>query len=83
MVALIVERSSSRCASCNGNASPREYSHIHGGPKSMWVKGSSLDDENGCGVTYTSPIFPYANDLDEKKRLRDRLGLCKLKIMGE
>ncbi len=51
---IIIEGWSSYCSHCGGNASPRERHHVHGGPKSMWDKDSSLSNQNGCGARFTN-----------------------------
>jgi hypothetical protein len=52
---VIIGGWSSKCSACGGNADYYEDSHISGGPKSMWDKGSSLDEKNGCGAVWDEP----------------------------
>lgn len=62
MTRVIVGGSSSNCSACGGNAHPDDTAHVRGGPDSMWEKGSSLDDENGCGVMWDEePFYVYGS----------------------
>jgi len=61
MAYVIIGGFSSTCSACGGNAAPTESAHISGGPDEMWVRGSSLDDKNGCGVEWVEPaVHAYA-----------------------
>jgi hypothetical protein len=60
MARVIMGQSMSNCSECKGNADPSDKFHIKGGPLSGWSKGSSLNDNNGCGVEFNEPpLNPY------------------------
>lgn len=71
MATLIIDRSSSHCGDCGGNASPHDSAHIHGGPKSGYSQGSSLDCENGCGVRFDAVQTGYYDGGREPAVLRE------------
>jgi hypothetical protein len=57
---IAIGSSSSQCSACGGNASPSDMNtHVHGGPRSGYVEGSRLTDENGCGVTWMRRVPMY------------------------
>lgn len=56
---LIISHWSSSCSRCHGNADPDEDRHIHGGPGSMYARGSDLGSTNGCGARYTAKEKDY------------------------
>jgi len=55
MAKLIIGDWSSTCSACGGNADPNESSHISGGPQEMFMCGSALYNDNGCGATFDKP----------------------------
>ena len=70
---VYVGRMSSACSACNGNADPHESGHYSGGPDSMYAKGSSLSDSNGCGVKWVRRklVYAYPFDIGEAFNLTD------------
>jgi hypothetical protein len=55
MARVIMSGWFSKCSECGGNAHPDDTAHIRGGPNDGYTEGSSLSDNNGCGVVFDEP----------------------------